>query len=98
MKKRYRYRKELLPYLEKLFRRDQVLYAVSGEYVLTDVSARRFHCYVEEAMCERQRKGKRTPVLSYNMISSRNKRAQKIGNRKNFILLEKDAAKFLKSR
>lgn len=70
--KKFKTRKTLLPYLEKILSNRRIDYVIVEEqqiiYVLTNVSGMCFHRCVEDAMCIEQQKNKRIPVLPYRII------------------------------
>jgi len=72
MDKKYKIRKELLPFLENVLNEKRIDYSVQidGEinYINTTITGSEFHKAVEDALCIEQQKGRPVPVLPYRII------------------------------
>lgn len=87
-------RKELVEFLTPLLKEHNVQYSLweNGGRVkcATNLSSRKYHEYIEAAMCKKQQGKKRTAVVSYETYKRRHVR-------RNRIILEKDTSKFLQA-
>ena len=77
--KEFNYRKELLPFLEKVLTEKGYEYQVVGAKICVPVSGRKFHQIVKEAMCKKQEQSYRIPhgVLPFEKWINDKERSKK---------------------